>query len=108
MLENSTVGEAVLAEIVRRVVDAVHPEKILLFGSAARGHMGPDSDIDLLVVKRCPHRRQAARVIRRSLIGIAVPIDIIVATPEDLAAYGDTIGFIYRPALQEGKEIYAA
>jgi len=103
-----TADDETLQEIVRRIVDAVHPEKIILFGSAARGEMGPDSDIDVLVVKRCAHRRETARTIRRKLIGIALPIDIIVATPEDLAAYGDTIGFIYRPALQEGKEIYAA
>jgi predicted nucleotidyltransferase len=40
-----------LADIVRRVVEAAHPDKIVLFGSAARGEMGPDSDIDLLVIK---------------------------------------------------------
>lgn len=42
--------EAVLDEIVRRVVEAVHPDKIILFGSHARGDAGPDSDLDLLVV----------------------------------------------------------
>jgi len=41
-----------LADIVRRVVEAAQPDKIILFGSAARGEMGPDSDIDLLVIKR--------------------------------------------------------
>ena len=107
-LQSGTITEGRLQEIVRRIVDAVPPEKIILFGSAARGEMGPDSDVDLLVVKRCAHRRETARGIRRKLIGIAVPIDIIVATPEDLAAYGETIGLIYRPVLQEGKEIYAA
>src|SRR5437870_5110538 len=106
--EQKTVGEETLREIVRRIVEAVHPEKIILFGSAARGEMGPDSDIDVLVVKRCAHRRETARAIRRKLIGIPVPIDIIVATPEDLAVSRDAIGFIYRPAFQEGKEIYAA
>jgi predicted nucleotidyltransferase len=102
------VDPTILREIVRRIVDAVQPERIILFGSAARGEMGPDSDVDLLVVKRCEHRRQTARAIRRMLIGIPIPIDIIVGTPDDIASYGTTIGLIYRPALQQGKEIYAA
>ena len=42
---------AILVDIVRRVVEAAAPEKIVLFGSAARGEMGPDSDYDLLVIK---------------------------------------------------------
>jgi predicted nucleotidyltransferase len=42
---------AILADIVKRVVRAAKPEKIVLFGSAARGEMGPNSDIDLLVIK---------------------------------------------------------
>src|SRR5437764_488199 len=42
---------AILANIVKRVVKAAQPEKIVLFGSAARGEMGPDSDYDFLVIK---------------------------------------------------------
>ena len=42
---------AILADIIKRVVEAADPEKIVLFGSAARGTMGPDSDLDLLVIK---------------------------------------------------------
>jgi predicted nucleotidyltransferase len=83
------------------------PEKIILFGSAARKN-GADSDVDLLVVKPCGHRRRTARKIERSLIGIGIPTDIIVAKPEDIERYKDTIGLIYRPALREGKTIYAA
>jgi predicted nucleotidyltransferase len=49
--EPASLGYPALAEIVRRVVDAAHPDSIILFGSAARGETGPDSDLDLLVVK---------------------------------------------------------
>ena len=42
---------AILADIVKQVVKAAKPDKIVLFGSAARGTMGPNSDIDLLVIK---------------------------------------------------------
>jgi predicted nucleotidyltransferase len=101
-------SEEILQEIVRRIVAAVQPEKIILFGSAARKEIGLDSDVDLLVVKPCGHRRRTARKIERSLIGIGIPTDIIVAKPDDIERYKDTIGLIYRPALREGKTVYAA
>jgi uncharacterized protein len=103
-----TASEEVLQEIVRRIVAAVQPEKIILFGSAAREEMGPDSDLDFLLIKSCKNRRKTARKIRRRLIGIGIPKDIIVATPQDMERYKDTIGLIYRPALKEGKVLYAA
>lgn len=101
-------SEEILQEIVRRIVEVAKPEKIILFGSAARGEMGPNSDLDFLVIKSCKNRRETARRIRRGLIGIGVPKDIIVATPEDIEQYKNTIGLIYRPALREGKVLYAA
>jgi predicted nucleotidyltransferase len=100
--------EGILQEIVRRIVETAQPEKIVLFGSAARDDMGPDSDLDFLVITACDHRRNTARKIRRQLVGIGVPIDVIVAKPEDIERYKDTIGLIYRPALREGKVLYAA
>jgi predicted nucleotidyltransferase len=102
------VSESLLAEIVRRIVEAVAPEKIILFGSATRGEMGPDSDLDLLIIKSGVHRRETARTITRRLIGVPIPIDVIVATPEDLSRFGDSIGMIYRPALREGRTVYVA
>jgi type I restriction enzyme S subunit len=102
--------EGTLRAIVRRVVESVQPERIVLFGSAARGEMGPDSDVDLLVVKACPDRRAVARTIREALMGVApgLPKDIIVVTPEDVERDRDTIGYIIRPALREGRVLYAA
>jgi predicted nucleotidyltransferase len=99
--------ERVVQEIVRRIVAAVAPEKIILFGSAARGEMGPDSDVDLLVVKACDSPREMERRIYRELIGIGVPKDVLVVTPGHLEKHKDTIGYIYRPALREGRVIYA-
>ena len=62
--------QTILADIVRRVVEAAKPEKIILFGSAARGEMGPDSDIDLLVIKAGKfHRWQLTTAIYRQLRG---------------------------------------
>jgi len=102
------VDEKVLEEVVRRIVEAVAPEKIILFGSAARGEMGPDSDLGLMIVKSDVHRLATAQMIEHSLTGITIPTDIVVATPKDIEVHKDTIGLIYRPALQEGKILYAA
>lgn len=101
-------NEEIVQEIVRRVVETVKPEKIILFGSAARGDMGPDSDLDILVVKAGVHRRNTARIIRRNLFGIGVPLDIIVVTPEDIEQYGDCPALIIEPALREGRVVYAS
>jgi uncharacterized protein len=96
----------ILAEIVQRVVEAAQPDKIILFGSAARGEMGPNSDIDLLVIKsgRFNHDR-VTRNIYRNLSGAAA-VDALVVTPEDLEQYGDSPYLVYYPALREGKVIY--
>jgi uncharacterized protein len=96
-----------LREIVRRIVMVARPERIILFGSAARGDAGPNSDFDLLIIKGGPiHRRGLAQRIRRHLSGVGHAVDLVVATPEDLARYGESRCLIYRSALREGKELY--
>lgn len=106
------VDERIVQEAVRRIVEAIGPEQIILFGSAARGEMGPDSDLDFLVVKGGMDRREATRAIREGLYrgrrGVGLPVDVIVVTPEDVERDRDTIGLIIRPALREGRVVYAA
>jgi predicted nucleotidyltransferase len=100
---------AALETLVRRIVEVARPDRIVLFGSAARGEMGPDSDIDVLVVKSgVEHRRRLAQDIYMNLSGVGVGVDLIVLTPEDLEAQRDSVGSIVGPALAEGRVIYAA
>jgi predicted nucleotidyltransferase len=95
--------------LVQNIVEAVHPLKIILFGSYARGKTNPDSDIDVLVVMpEGVHCRRTAQLLYRQIRGLGVPFDILVATPRDLEKHKDNIGLIYRTVIQEGKEIYAA
>jgi predicted nucleotidyltransferase len=95
--------------ILQRVIRAVHPLRVVLFGSAARGEMTPDSDVDLLVVMRNgTHRRHTMEYLHTQLSGMPFPVEIVVATPEDLARYGQSVGLVYRSALEEGRELYAA
>jgi predicted nucleotidyltransferase len=95
-----------LAEIIRRIVEVAQPEKIILFGSAARGEMNLHSDVDLLVVKSGAHRRRLAQAIYMNLFGVGQAVDVIVVTPEDIERYRDAIGLIIEPALREGKVVY--
>jgi uncharacterized protein len=104
-----TPDSAKLDDLVRRIVEAAHPERVLLFGSTARGETGRNSDIDVLVVMPDgTHRRHTAQRIYRNLIGFGLPVDVVVATPTDLEQYGDSPGLIYREAIRDGKELYAA
>ena len=96
-----------LAEVIQRIRQVAQPEKIILFGSAAREEMGPSSDLDLLVVApRGTHRRRLAQTIYRSLIGVGHPVDLVVVTPEDIERYGNAPGLILEPALREGEVVY--
>jgi predicted nucleotidyltransferase len=99
----------VIEHLVERIVEEVHPLRIIVFGSAARGETGPDSDVDLLIVMpEGTHRRRTAQLLYRRMRGVRVPFDILVATPTDLERHKDNIGLVYRTILQEGKEVYAA
>lgn len=99
----------VMDRLVSEIVKAVHPLRIILFGSAARGEMRSGSDIDVLVVMpEGTHRRQTAQLLYRQIQGLGVPFDILVATPEDLERHKNNIGLIYQTVLQEGREVYAA
>jgi predicted nucleotidyltransferase len=100
---------AVIDDLVRQIVEAVHPLRIILFGSAARGEMGPDSDVDILVVMpEGTHRRFTAQRLYGEIRRLGIPFDVLVATPGDLEKHRNNIGLIYRTILQEGREIYAA
>jgi len=102
-----TVSPHVLDELVQRIVKVADPDKIILFGSAARGEMGRHSDVDLLVVKSgCVHRRKLAQEIYKSLLGVGLPVDVVVVTPEDIERYRDAIGLVIEPAVREGKVVY--
>lgn len=74
-----------LPEITRRILAVSSPQKIILFGSYARGDYGPDSDLDLMVVMdQVDSPRSESVRLRRALRGLLAPVDIIVATPEQL------------------------
>ena len=104
---NKAVSEEALEEIIRRVAEVAQPERIILFGSAVRGEMGPDSDVDLLVVKRgtFDHGRLMGDIYE-SLHGVGQAVDVVVVTPEQVERHRNTHWRVIAPALREGKEVY--
>jgi len=101
--------DQILQDLVEKIVIAVQPLRILVFGSAARGSEHPDSDIDLLVVMpEGVRRRKTAQQLYRQLRGIGVPFDILVVTPGDLEKHKNNLGLIYHTVLREGRQVYAA
>lgn len=99
----------ILSEMLKRILAVVQPRKVVLFGSASRGAMGENSDIDLLViVPTGMHRRHTAQKIYRNMIGAGFAADIVVVTEEDVALYKERNGMIIMPALTDGRVLYAA
>jgi predicted nucleotidyltransferase len=94
--------------MVKQIVKKFHPDKIILFGSHARGDAGPDSDVDLLVVMPVQESITEQRLeIKLALPDLPVRVDVIVTTPEDFAWRKDIVGTIEWPATREGKVLYA-
>ncbi len=107
MSESLVTQPECLPEAVQRIARRFDPLRIILFGSWARGDARPDSDIDLLVVlTHVDNKRQAAIRIGNELSDLPASKDIVVTTPEEIAARGNVIGDVLRPALREGKVIY--
>ena len=103
------IDDALIAEIVRRVLSVAQPDKIILFGSAATGAMTRDSDIDLLIVEPDPGDRREEYVrIRQALRGMGFPFDIILIASQWFEESKNVIGGIAYPANTYGTVIYEA
>jgi uncharacterized protein len=96
-----------ITEAVQRIAQAARPERILLFGSHARGEARDDSDLDLLVIETEVADRAAEMVrLRRVLRPLRIPADILVYSRADVERWGDQPGSALFWALREGKVMY--
>ena len=100
--------EELLQIITARITEAIHPQKIILFGSWARGERGPHSDIDLLIIQESSlPRPQRYAPVRRLFWGMELPMDILVYTPEEFARYQSVPGSFTYTVAREGRVLYA-
>ncbi len=101
------VDEALFAKIVQRICSNGDPQKIILFGSHARGDAAYDSDLDLLVIETSllPRYKRATSY-RRALRGVFPAKDIVVWTPEEISEWQNVPHAFINTALKEGRVLY--
>jgi predicted nucleotidyltransferase len=107
-LKTSQLTEDLLNYIIDKIVAAIQPEKVILFGSYARGDTNQDSDLDLLIIKDSQQgNREIRREIDRLLTGRRFGIDIIVRKPDEVAEnLRDGNPFYLYHIFKEGKILY--
>ena len=101
------IDEATLQEITQRLVAALDPDQVSLFGSRSRGDAREDSDMDLLVVK-CSDEPRHLRAIPayRALRGMGIPKDILWVTPDEIAQWRLISNHVVTRGMKEGKGLY--
>jgi len=103
----SPLNEGLVRDIVRRIVDTAQPEKVILFGSQARGTSRPDSDFDVLVIKQSDeprYRRSAPLYV--ALADLPVEVEVMVYTPEEVQEWSEVPQAFVTTAVREGTTIH--
>ena len=97
-----------IRRIAARIARRFSPERVVLFGSEARGTAGRDSDADFLVVMPfAGNRRESEIAVRLAIHDIRLPKDVIVVTPEEMRRQRHVRGTVVRQAWREGRTLYA-
>jgi predicted nucleotidyltransferase len=99
---NARTIESYVSQLVREF----HPERVILFGSHARGEADADSDVDLLVVMECEGNTTEHALDIRRRIPRSFPLDLIVRTPAQFRQrVREKDGFL-RSILEQGTVLY--
>lgn len=101
------ISEDTIAQAVATLVAVGKPQRIVLFGSHARGDADDASDLDLMVVKsQVTNRAQEMLQLSRALRPLRVPVDVLVVSTDELARLGQEPGSVNWWALQEGRVLH--
>ncbi len=97
-----------LEKILQKILEVINPDKVILFGSRATENACSESDYDILVIKSgIYNKRELSKKLYRNMLGTNASVDILIEIPEVVEHYKDSVGYIYRQILKEGKVIYA-
>jgi uncharacterized protein len=105
---DTATDDPILDEIVRRIVEVADPDRIILFGSRARGDARPDSDYDILVIGPIgdgPGHRSTP--LYSALGGVPVGCDILWESPEEVEHWQGARSHVLARAMREGRAVYA-
>ena len=106
-MKSQKIDEALLKEIVRRILEVAQPDKIILFGSYARGEAKEGSDIDILVIQSSDlPRYKRSTPLRLALRGLFPSKDIVVYTPEEVEEWKSASTSFIASVLREGRVLY--
>lgn len=102
------ISEAVIQEVISKLVKTYDPLEIYLFGSYAWGHPTEDSDLDILVILEHSDQSSYQRMLagHRALMDVGIAKDILVQTREEFERKSDDITTLYYKIKREGKKIY--
>lgn len=100
-------SDPVVERVVKIIVEAIHPQKIILFGSRAKGTARPDSDLDLVVIYSGEKsKRQVKLDIHRLLEPASVPMDLFVLSPEEMQRQQHVANTLAREVAERGVTVY--
>lgn len=102
--------EVLIEEVTRRLAAAAPGARVILFGSRARGEERPNSDLDLLVIKKGDvdnPRAESARL-RRELRGLGIGLDLVVIGSDYAEEWSHVEGSLVNEALSEGRVLVEA
>lgn len=110
MMKQPSAEDPLLGEVVRRLVEVYHPERIYLFGSVARGDAGPDSDYDLMIIVAddAPEYLRRGRPGYRALRGTGAAADVQVWPQGDFKKQLHLKASFPATIVREGKLLYGA
>ena len=101
------VDKTLIDDVKNRIVAAVDPEKIILFGSYAYGKPSKNSDLDILVIMKSNLPRYKRSIpIYKALAGMLIPKDIIVYTPREVEEWDNVPQAFVTTAMTRGEKIY--
>ena len=106
--QRKRIPQEAIDEVVRQIVEKFKPQKIILFGSYARGDSRPESDVDMLIVLDTLLKETKQSLEIRRYLGVMFGLDLVVYTPQHLKDRVEMGDWFLRDVLKEGKVLYEA